>query len=128
MAAEDWQLKKRKTITGPSPSEFNARITLEYQSKVPDGGGGSLVTWVAAANQGDPANPSIWAIVNEFQSDETVIAMQFAAPKVIKVTIRHRSDLKPDWRIKYKGDIYNIIGKPIDVDNRHRWLFFRMKG
>ena len=119
---------KSKPITGPSPSEFNARITLEYPSKVPDGGGGSTVTWVAASNQGDPAKPSIGAIVNEFQSDETVIAMQFQALKVIKVTIRYRTDLKPDWRIKYKGDIYNILGKPIDVGNYHRFLFFRMKG
>ena len=119
---------KSKPITGPSPSAFNARITLEYQLKTPDGGGGSTVTWVAASNQGDPAKPSIGAIVNEFQSDETVIAMQFQALKVIKVTIRYRTDLKPDWRIKYKGDIYNILGKPIDVGNYHRFLFFRMKG
>ena len=111
---------KSKPITGPSPSEFNARITLEYQTKIPDGGGGFTLTWVAAA--------TVWAIANEFQSDETVIAMQFSPVKVIKVTIRYRTDLKSDWRVKYKGAYYNILGNPIDVDNRHRWLFFRIKG
>lgn len=119
---------KSKPITGPSPSEFNARIALEYQTKIPDGGGGFTSSWVAAANQGDPANPSIAAIVNEFQSDETVIAMQFSPQKIIKVTIRYRSDLKSDWRVKFKGKYYNMVGDPIDVDNRLRWLFFRMKG
>lgn len=121
-------MPKSKPITGPSPSEFNARITLEYQTKVNDGGGGSINTWVAAANQGDPANPSIAAIVNEFQSDETVIAMQFSAVKIIKVEIRYRTDVKSDWRVKYKGKYHNIMMEPIDVKNQHRILFFRMKG
>lgn len=121
-------IQKRKTITGPSPSEFNARITLEYQSRVSDGGGGFTDTWVAASDQGDPANPSIAAIVNEFQSDETVIAMQFSPQKIIKIQIRFRTDVKSNWRVKYKGRYYNILGDPIDVENNRRWLFFRMKG
>lgn len=118
-------MQKRTII---SPSEFNARITLEYQTKIPDGGGGSTGTWVAAANQGDPANPSIAAVVNEFQSDETVIAMQFSTQKIIKVTIRFRADVKSNWRVKYKGGYYNVLGDPIDVNNDRRFLFFRMKG
>jgi len=119
---------KPKSITGPSPSEFNARITLEHKVPVPDGGGGFLVTWVAMPNQGDPANPSIAAKVNMFQSDETVIGMQFSALQVGKVEIRYRTDLKSDCRVKFQGKYYNLVGNPIDVDNRHRISFFRIKG
>ena len=121
-------MPKSKPITGPSPSEFNARITLERPAKVPDGGGGFTSTFVALPNQGDPDNPSIAAKVNMFQSDETVIGMQFSALQVGKVEIRFRTDLKSDCRIKFQGKYYNMVGNPIDVDNRHRWLFFRMKG
>jgi len=112
--------KKPNAITGPSPSEFNARITLEYQSKVPDGANGSIVTWVVAA--------TIWAIVDEFQSEEMVIAMQSTPKTVLKVKIRYRADLKSDWRVSYKGNYYNIMGRPVDIGGYHRWLFFRMKG
>jgi len=92
MAASGWQLKKQRTITGPSPSEFNARLTLEYPSKVPDGGGGFTSTWVVAA--------TIDAIVDEFQSEEMAIAMQSTALTVIKVKIRWRTDLKSNWRVE----------------------------
>jgi len=111
---------KPKPISGPSPSEFNARLTLEYPSKVPDGGGGFTATWVLAA--------TISAIVDEFQSEEMAIAMQTTALTVYKVKIRWRNDIKSNWRIGYKGKYYNIMGSPVDIGGFHRFIFFRMKG
>jgi len=112
--------KKPNAITGPSPSEFNSRITLERPERVPDGGGGFTATWVEVA--------TIWAIVDEFQSEEMVIAMQSTPKTILKVKIRYRSDLKSDWRVSYKGNYYNVMGRPVDIGGHHRWLFFRMKG
>ena len=113
-------MPKPKPITGPSPSEFNCRITLEYPSKVPDGGGGFTSTWVVAA--------TIDAIVDEFQSEEMAIAMQSTALTVMKVKIRWRTDLKSNWRVGYKGKYYNMMGNPVDIGGFHRWLFFRIRG
>jgi len=111
---------KSRPITGPSPSEFNARITLERPEKVPDGGGGFTATWVLVA--------TVSAVADEFQSEEMAIAMQSTALMTVKVKIRHRTDLKSDWRIGYKGRYYNIMGGAVDIGGNRRWLFFRMRG
>jgi SPP1 family predicted phage head-tail adaptor len=120
MVALGWQLKKKRIITGPSPSEFNARITLEYPSKVPDGAGGYTATWVIAG--------TVWAIVNSYQSDEMTVAMQTTGITIRKIRIRYRPDLKNNWRIGYMGKYLNLVGDPIDVNESHRWLDLRVKG
>jgi len=113
-------MPKPKPISGPSPSEFNARITLERPEKIPDGGGGFTSTWVVVA--------TVSAIVDEFQSEEMAIAMQTTALTVIKMKIRWRTDLKSNYRVGYKGKYYNMMGNPVDIGGFHRWLFFRVKG
>ena len=100
-------MPKSKPITGNSPSEFNARITLEYPVQVPDGGGGITKTWSIAA--------TVWAIINDFQSDDR------------KIRIRYRTDIKSNWRIGYAGKYSNIIGTPTNPDKRRRWLDIRAK-
>ena len=111
---------KPKPITGPSPSEFNARITLERPEKVPDGGGGFTSTWVLVA--------TVWAIVNSYQSDEMTIAMQSTGLTIRKMRIRYRTDLKSNWRIGYRGKYLNLVGDPVDVNESHRWLDLKVKG
>ena len=111
---------KPKPITGNSPSEFNARITLEYPSKIPDGAGGGTSTWVQA---GDP----VWAIISDFQSDEMVLAMQSTGVLIHKVRIRYRTDVKSTWRIGYAGKYWSLIGPPVDVAKSRRFLDLRAK-
>lgn len=113
-------MPKPKPITGPSPSEFNARITLERPEKTPDGAGGPITTWVVVA--------TVSAIADEFQSEELAIAMQSTPLTIIKMKIRYRTDLKSNWRINYKGKYYNVMGLPVDIGGFHRWLFFRVRG
>jgi len=111
---------KSKHITGPSPSEFNARITFGYFAKGPDGGGGFATTRVTI--------DTISAISDEFQSEEMAIAMQMTPLTTIKMKVRWRSDLKSDCWILYKGKYYNIMGSPVDIGGNRRFLFFRMRG
>ena len=110
---------KSKPITGNSPSEFNTRITLEYPVQVPDGGGGITKTWSIAA--------TVWAIVNDFQSDEMVLAMATTGALIKKIRIRYRTDVKSNWRVGIDGKYSNIIGPPTNPDKRRRWLDLRVK-
>lgn len=108
-----------KPITGNSPSDFNARITLEYPSTVNNGMGGDAITWIVAA--------TVWAIVNDFQSDEMVLAMQTTGVLIHKIRIRYRPDVKTSWRIGLSGKYCNIIGPPTNPDKRRRWLDIKAK-
>ena len=112
-------MTKSKPITGNSPSDFNARITLEYLSKVPDGLAGETSTWVVV--------DTVWAIVNDFQSDEMVLAMQTTGVLIHKIRIRYRPDVKSSWRIGLAGKYCNIIGPPTNPDKRRRWLDIKCK-
>ena len=110
---------KPKPITGNSPSDFKARITLEYPVKTPDGAGGFTATWAVAA--------TVWAVINEFQSDEMVMAMQTTGALIHKIRIRHRTDVRSNWRIGYNGKYWSILGPPIDFMNQHRFLDLKAK-
>ena len=118
---------KEKPISGNSPSDFKARITLEYPVKTPDGAGGSTITWAVVQNPNSPDDPRIWAIVNDFQSDEMVLAMQTTGALIHKIRIRYRTDVKSNWRIGYNGKYWSILGPPIDYMNQHRFLDLKAK-
>jgi len=110
---------KPKRIMVSSPSEFNATITLERPSTVPDGMGGETQTWVVQA--------TVRAIVNDFQSDEMVLAMQSTGVSIRKIRVWYRTDIKNSWRIGYAGKYWQIIGLPSDLNQQHRFLDFRVK-
>jgi len=94
-------------------SELNKRITLQAQTKTPDGAGGFQVVWVDMA--------TIWAKKTTHRSDEAMQAMAMTGTAIHNYRIRYRTGIKSSWRIK-DGDKYlNIIGPPIEVE-RKRWL------
>ena len=107
------------TVAGIGPHELKNRVTLEYPSKVPDGGGGFTSSWVVAA--------TVWAKITTLRSDEAIIAMQTTGTVIHNIVIRFRTDIKSSWRIGYAGKFYNIIGPPIDLNKAHRYLDIKAK-
>lgn len=100
--------------------ELNQRVNLQYATLVPDEQGGFTETWATVASD-------IPAKVKPRRTTEAIVARQTAGISVIDVTIRYRSDVRSSWRVQHGSRYYAIIGAPVDVDNRHRWLVMECK-
>jgi len=81
--------------------ELNKRITLQYQTKVPDGLGGFTTTWTDAA--------TVWAAIWPVSANEQVQANATTMVISHRIRIRYRSVLKPSWRIKYGDKYFSIV-------------------
>lgn len=106
-------------FTGPSPSELNRRITLEYPIKTPGGAGGFVTTWAIAA--------TVWARITTLRTDEAILGMAQSGSAIHNIMIRYRTDINTSWRIGYGNRYYNIIGPPIDLNKAHRFLDIKVK-
>jgi len=107
----------RRTVI--SPSELDQRVTLEYQTKVSDGGGGFTTTWVAAA--------TVWAKITTMRSSEAIVNMQATGSAVHNILIRYRTDVKSSWRVGHRGKYFSLIGPPIDLNMRREFLDMKAK-
>ncbi len=81
--------------------DLKKRITLQYQTKVPDGQGGFTTIWVDAC--------SIFAAIWPISANEQVQAMQTVMTITHRIRIRYRSVLKPSWRVKFGTRYFNIV-------------------
>lgn len=80
---------------------LNKRITLQYETKVSDSMGGFDSTWTDAA--------TVWAALWPTSAREQVQSMKETMTISHRIRIRYRSVLRPDWRIKYGNNFYNIV-------------------
>ena len=94
---------------------LNTRITIQRQTKIPDGMGGFTVTWA------DLPNGTVWAKKTTHRSDEAVQAMATTGTAIHNFRIRYRTDVKSSDRIKEGNKYMNIVGPPIEVERR-TWL------
>jgi len=96
-----------------SPSELNKRITLQYQTKIPDGMGGFTVIWFGSA--------TVWAAIWPVSASETIQAAQATMTITHRIRIRYRAALSPSWRTSWAGRYFNIVSI-LDPNMAHRWL------
>ena len=101
-----------------SPSELDKRVTLQHQTRTPDGMGGFTVTWTDAA--------TVWAAIWPVSASETIQAAQATMTVTHRIRIRFRSVLKASWRIAWAGRYFNIVSI-IDPNMAHRWLDIMVK-
>jgi len=98
--------------------DLKKRITLQYSTRVSDGGGGSTVTW----NEGATIYAAIWPM----SANEQVQAMQTAMTVTHRIRVRYRRDIKASWRIAYAGRYFNIVSI-IDPNMAHKFLDILVK-
>lgn len=84
-------------------------IDLEYPSRVADGAGGFTTTWTK--------DSTVNADIQPTTAKEQVWGMQTAAVITHVISIRFRSNIRSDWRIKYGSTYFNIVSL-INVDMR----------
>ena len=93
------------------------RPQLHKQSTAPDGGGGSIVTWITIA--------TVWGRVKPFSANDQVKDKAVELQQVTKVTLRWRSDLGTydtnHYRLLWNGNIMRINGIS-NPDERRRFL------
>jgi len=89
-------------------SDFNHRITFQYQTKVSDGAGGTTTVWTDLWD--------VWAKKTSHRSNEAVMAMAQNGFAIHNFRIKYRTNIKSSYRIKEGNKNYNIIGVPMEVD------------
>jgi SPP1 family predicted phage head-tail adaptor len=103
-------------------ADLNTRITLQVPTISKDAGSAQTTTY---ANVG--TNPTIWS--NWVYDHGQELVQGGAKQSVLRatVTIRYRSDVLSTWRVVLGSDNWNIISAPEPVQNRNRWLVFRVE-
>ena len=89
------------------------RLTIEQETRVADGGGGSTSVWALVAE--------VWAAMEAMSGGERVAADRIAGEVRCLITIRHRIDLGPAMRFR-RGDETFAILAVLDRDGRRRFL------
>lgn len=93
--------------------DLNKQITIQYQTKVADGMGGFTSTWTDA--------DTIWAAIWPVSATEYIKAAQTTMTVTSRIRIRYRSNMRPDYRIKY-GNKYFSISSIINPNMGNEWL------
>lgn len=88
------------------------RITLQQPVEVTDAGGGRSITWSDVE--------TIWAEVKPLRGTDRIHAMGSVYPVTHRMTIRHRTDVQPEWRVSYDSRLFNIHFI-IDPDERKNY-------
>ncbi len=103
--------------------DIKHRIEIQAITRVSDGGGGFVNTWVAIP--GGTVYASIWPIKGE----ESLEGGRVTAAITHRVRIRFRRVFKSTWRIKdlFTGKYFSITTAPIDLGDNHQWLEFMAK-
>ena len=91
-------------------------VTIERKSQVKDGQGGNTDTW----NSRGATFAAIWPV----SGGERVRNQQLEGEITHRIRIRFEQGITADMRINNYGTIYKIIGAPINVDMRNRYLEF----
>lgn len=97
-----------------NPGELNCRITLQQETKVPDGQGGYATAYVPRS--------IVWAKVITVTAKTTDQYEQMVPEILHRIIIRYRRDVAVTDRIQYGGRIFEQIGPPIDVEEKHAFL------
>lgn len=93
--------------------ELTERISLERQTRIKDGAGGSAVAWSEYAE--------VWALVRPMSGRERQHAMREEATANYLVVIRYRGDVLDSDRITWRGRRLNIRFRK-DRGPRPLWL------
>jgi SPP1 family predicted phage head-tail adaptor len=89
------------------------RITIQQESNVSDGQGGSTLSWTEV--------DTVWGCVSPLRGAERLQSMQVQDETIHKITIRFRDDITPKMRVVWRGRIMNIR-EVINPDEHKKYL------
>jgi SPP1 family predicted phage head-tail adaptor len=92
---------------------FRHRLTIQNETKTPDGQGGFTSTWTDGA--------TIWASIDPIKAFERYQAMQAQTPITHKIMTRYTSEITSASRLKFGTRIF-WVQEVIDPEERQRFL------
>lgn len=69
--------------------------------------------------------PLVFSHIRPLTGDELTTAQQVDPRVSHEITLRYDRDIQARQRVVYQGRIFNIVGPPINVDERNRELRLR---
>ncbi|MET4163728.1 SPP1 family predicted phage head-tail adaptor [Marinobacterium sp. MBR-111] len=96
---------------------LNTPVTFERKAGGKDQYGHPTDDW-----QPVPGLVDIWANVKPITGRERWASQHVTNTATLAVTIRYRDDITPDMRIAFGNMRLEIVGPPINLDNRNREL------
>lgn len=105
-----------------APSDKTHLVTIQRRAAGKDGRGNPNGAW-------QDQHTDLWASVKPIRSREWFAASQAQTSADVVVSLDYLSDLQPTDRVVCEGQPYEIVGEPIDVENRHHtWELMCLKG
>jgi len=97
-----------------NPGELNCRISLQQQTKEPDGQGGFQTTYVPRA--------IVWAKITN-RTATMKDQYEVVVPEIVhQIIIRYRRDIVVTDRLEYKNRIFEQIGPPVDEGEKKAYI------
>lgn len=94
--------------------KLNRRITFQCMGTVKDDMGQTKSEWRDFK--------TVWATVKPYKSSESGFMSKLKPEVTHRIYVRFRSDITSEMRIKYRGRIFEIVGSPLDIEERHELL------
>lgn len=92
---------------------LRSRVLLEVKSRTADGGGGASVAWLQIG--------FVWANIEPLSGFQRLHAEQLESSITHKITIRYRSDVRAEMRLK-NGTRLFMVRSVFDHGERHEWM------
>ena len=96
--------------------DMRHKIVFQAGNATDDGGGGLGNPWASPTTVA-----TVSACIEPLKGFERLRAMQLESPVSHKITMRYRSGLKPEHRIKFGTRFFNIRSI-INLEERNQWL------
>jgi SPP1 family predicted phage head-tail adaptor len=94
--------------------DLRHQITLLRKTATKNARGGEVIAYESAAVVPAAASP--------IQGREYQMMGMAGSDVEIRFTIYYRSDVRTDWRVKWRDVEYEIVSPPIDVKAQKQWL------
>ena len=95
-------------------AELVNQIVLKSKSSTQNSRGGEVITYTTVATVAAAAHPIRGREYEMFHVAGSDIDIRF--------TIYYREDVGAGWRVTWRGQDYEVIGPPIDVNAKKMWL------
>ena len=95
-------------------SKLNRRIAIQEPLKTDDGMGGYETEWRDIF--------SVWAAIWPVSAKQVIANEAVISVTSHRIRIRYRSDIKSEYRVRYKDRYFTIYGQPINVDEGNVWM------
>jgi SPP1 family predicted phage head-tail adaptor len=99
-------------------NKYKNRIIIEKAGLTSNGMGGYVKVYATRC--------TVWASVIPLAGAEGMRYKQVYPTATYKVSMRYRSDIDTDCRVKYYHQMYNILSV-VDVDNAHEELILMLE-